>query len=112
MVGRTYNITKTIRQTLDVYPFLYAVIGMRFHSGVLACVHEVPFISISYGPKSMELVDELEIPHLMISPNELNVEIFRNIWHTLMENYDREKLNMISKHAFIRKDLIRHLETI
>lgn len=112
MVGKTYNITKTIQQTLDVYPFLYAVVGMRFHSWVLACVHEIPFISISYGPKSLELAQELEIPHLVISPDDLNFDIFQNIWHTLIDNYEREKRNMVSKHASIRADLIYHLETI
>lgn len=112
MAGRTYNITKTIQQTLDVYPFLYAVIGMRFHSGVLSCIHEIPFISISYGPKSLELAQELEIPHLIISPNELNFDIFQKIWHTLVDNYDREKRNMVSKHASIRQNLIQSLESV
>lgn len=111
-MGRTYNITKTIRQTLDVYPFLYAVVGMRFHSGVLACVHEIPYLAITYGPKSLELVEQLEIPHMVIEPNELNLENFKNIWHNLVENYDREKRNMVSKHISIKENLIHHLETI
>lgn len=32
MAGKTYNITGSIEQTLNIYPTLYAVIGMRFHS--------------------------------------------------------------------------------
>jgi polysaccharide pyruvyl transferase WcaK-like protein len=112
MAGKTYNITKTIQQTLDVYPFLHAVIGMRFHAGVLACIHEIPCIMISYGPKSLELAQELEIPHLVINPNELSFDIFQNMWHTCMDNYDREKRNMVSKHAFIRQNLIHSLESL
>jgi polysaccharide pyruvyl transferase WcaK-like protein len=48
MSGRKYNITKNITQTLDVYPFLYAIVGMRLHAGILACVHHIPYIPISY----------------------------------------------------------------
>lgn len=48
MVGKTYNRTQTIEQTLSVYPSLYAVVGMRLHAGILACVHEIPYLPISY----------------------------------------------------------------
>jgi polysaccharide pyruvyl transferase WcaK-like protein len=60
MAGRTYNVTKTIQQTLDIYPHLYASVAMRYHAGVLSCVHESPCIHISYGAKSDELIGILE----------------------------------------------------
>jgi Polysaccharide pyruvyl transferase len=56
MGDRPYNTTKNIKQTLDLYPFLHMVIGMRLHAGILACVHEIPYLPISYGPKTDELV--------------------------------------------------------
>ena len=59
MEQEPYKITKTMKETLDIYPSLYAVCGMRFHAGVLACVHEIPFIPFFYGTKGRELVRTL-----------------------------------------------------
>lgn len=85
---------------------------MRFHSTVLACVHEIPCIPIAYGPKNAELVKDLEIEHLSLEPNSLNFEIFQNMWHTLVNDYEKEQQNMARKHGEIRSRLITTLETL
>ena len=112
MAGRTYNVTNSIEQTLKIYPTLYAVIGMRFHSGILACVHEIPFIPISYSHKTMELIKDLELEHLMIRYMELRIAFFQTIWHNLVENYDKEAAHMRERKAMLRNELIQTLETL
>ena len=112
MTGRTYNTTHSIEQTLKVYPTLYAVIGMRFHSGILSCVHEIPFIPISYGHKTAELVKDLELEHMMIRSMELRIAFFQNIWHNLVNNYDKEVAHMKERKTIIRNDLVKMLETL
>jgi hypothetical protein len=112
MIGRTYNITKNITQTLDVFPFLYAVVGMRLHSGILACVHEIPFLPISYGLKTNELIKSLEIEHLAIQAEYLSLDFFMTKWNLLISNYQREHLRMGEKHKLFSKNLIDSLEKI
>jgi polysaccharide pyruvyl transferase WcaK-like protein len=112
MKWRTYNTSGTITQTLAIYPTLYAVIGMRFHAGVLACIHEIPFLAISYAPKTDELVKSLGIEHMTIPANELTVEKFENMWHTLISGYDREQKNLAERHYMIRETLKKTLETL
>jgi polysaccharide pyruvyl transferase WcaK-like protein len=112
MTGRTYNTTHTIDQTLKIYPTLYAVIGMRFHSGILACVHEIPYIPISYGHKTAELVKDLELEHMMIRSMELRIAFFQKIWHNLIDNYDKEVEHMRERKMNMRNDLVKLLETL
>jgi polysaccharide pyruvyl transferase WcaK-like protein len=112
MSGRTYNVTKTIDQTLNVFPFLYASIAMRFHAGVLSCVHESPCIHISYGPKTDELVNLLEGEHLTIRPNELSLAIFQKMWHNLTTRYDEEAARLQNRNSYVKKELRHSLETL
>lgn len=112
MAGRTYNTTHTLEQTLSIYPTLYAVIGMRFHSGILSCVHEIPFIPISYSHKTAELVKDLELEHMMIKSMELRIAFFSEIWQNLVKNYDKEVLHMRERKTMIRNELTKTLETL
>lgn len=112
MLGKSYNITKSIVQTLDVYPFLYAVIGMRLHAGILACVHEIPYLPISYWPKTDELINLLDIEHLALSASRLTLELFQSRWTNLLWNYEIEKIRMKEKHTEIRDGLYQKLETV
>lgn len=112
MIGKTYNTTKTIEQTLEIYPSLYAVIGMRLHAGILACVQEIPYIPISYGPKTDELIDMLEYDHLAITAKDLTLELFESRWQALMADYDRERTRMRESHVFFRDTLTKKLDSI
>lgn len=92
MAGKTYNTTGTIEQTLKVYPTLYAVIGMRFHSIVLAAASAIPYISISYGSKTAELLDLLQTPdEARLLPENCNFDAFKPKWTYLGDTYDRRK---------------------
>ncbi len=112
MVGKTYNTTKNITQTLDMYPFLHAVIGMRLHAGILACVHEIPYLPISYGPKTDELIDMLDIEHISIRAKEMTLELFLSRWDILVRDYDIEKLKMQESHKFYSATLTEKLKSI
>lgn len=112
MAGRTYNVTKTIDQTLNVFPFLYASIAMRYHAGVLSCVHESPCIHISYGPKTAELINSLEADHLALNPNSITLEKFEEMWHTLITHYEKECERLHDRNVFIKSDLRHRLETL
>lgn len=112
MAGRTYNVTKTIDQTLNVFPFLYASIAMRYHAGILSCVHETPCIHISYGPKTAELINLLDAEHLNISPYELSLPLFQTMWQNLIHRYDDECIRLRERNAYIKNELNHSLETL
>ncbi len=112
MLGKTYNTTKNITQTLDMIPFLYAMIGMRLHAGILACVHEIPYLPISYGPKTDDLIYTLGIEHLALIAKSITIEGFDSNWQSLVSNYDNEKMNMRDRHLSIRDQLIKTLRNI
>lgn len=113
MTGKTYHTTGTIEGTLKVYPTLYAVIGMRFHSLVLASAHGIPFLSISYGPKTKELLLLMDVPQeAQISTDHFHLESFKTHWKYLTENYSSRQMQIQKKHIEIRNDLILKLQTL
>jgi polysaccharide pyruvyl transferase WcaK-like protein len=72
---------------------------MRFHAGILSCVHEIPYIPLSYGSKTDEFVRALEIEKYAIRPNELSFELFTTIWHNFIADYANEKDRITQKHT-------------
>lgn len=112
MQGKKYNITNSIEQTLKLYPTLYAVIGMRLHAGILAVTHGLPFIMISYGPKTDEFVNLIDIKGYSLAPHELSFDTFQKLWQELEKHYDFLKANSIERRETIRADLIKKLRTL
>jgi polysaccharide pyruvyl transferase WcaK-like protein len=78
---------------------------MRLHAGILACVHHIPYIPISYGPKTDNLIKVMEIEELMIQSTELNMDYFEKKWNFLTENYVQLQTKMKEKHEFFHKNL-------
>ena len=112
MIGRTYNTTNTIEQTLKIYPTLYAVVGMRLHAGILACVHSIPLIMISYGSKTDEMVNLIDNKSYTLKPENLTLPLFQNLWEDLESHYDVHKASMLERYKTIRADLITKLRTL
>lgn len=113
MVGKTYHTTGTIEGTLNIYPTLYAVIGMRFHSLVLASAHDIPFLSLSYGPKTEELISLLDVPEdARLTPDDCNMESFKQHWKYLIQTYTVRKKQIHKRHTEICDDLILKLQTL
>ena len=95
MQGKKYNITNSIEQTLKLYHTLYAVIGMRLHSGILAITHGIPLIMISYGPKTDEFVNLVDVKGYSLPPHEFTFEIFQKLWQELENHYGFLKANLV-----------------
>ena len=105
MSGKTYNTTGTLEQTLKVYPSLYAVVGMRYHSAVLACIHSLPCIMVSYGPKTEELMNFLDNKGYTIHPEDLSLETFSKMWEDLERLYDSLEKNMTERYTTIHEEI-------
>ena len=112
MLGRTYNTTNTIEQTLKLYPTLYAVVGMRLHAGILACVHSLPLIMISYGPKTDEITNLIDNIWYTMKPEGVTVESFAKLWEDLEAHYESRRANMLERYQTIRADLVSKLRTL
>ncbi len=112
MTGRTYNRTNTIEQTLKIYPTLFAVVGMRLHAGILSCVHGLPLIMISYGPKTEEFVNLIGNKWYTINPENLTKDAFQKLLEDLEKNYDSLHANMLERYKTIRADLITKLRML
>lgn len=112
MQGKKYNITNSIEQTLKLYPTLYAVVGMRLHSGILAVTHGLPLIMVSYGPKTDEFVNLVDMKWYSLPPHELSLESFVKLWEDLEKHYEFMKSTAIERRETIRADLIKKLRTL
>lgn len=112
MTWRTYNTTNTIDQTLKLYPTLYAVVAMRLHAGILSCVHGLPFIMISYGPKTEEFIGLVGNKWYTISPEQVTLAEFQKIWEDLEQHYGFLHENMLERYKTIRAELITKLRTL
>lgn len=112
MTGRTYNTTNTIEQSLKIYPTLYAVVGMRLHAGILACVHSLPLIMISYGQKTEEMIGLIDNAGYTISPEKVSLETFAKLWEDLELHHDILRAKMLERYTTIRADLITKLRTL
>jgi polysaccharide pyruvyl transferase WcaK-like protein len=110
MGDRPYNTTKNIKQTLDLYPWLHMVIGMRLHAGILACVHEIPYLPISYGPKTDELVRLLGLSDIAIPRGGFTPEVCIQRWSLYEKNYTLYQETMRMRHREIRAELQAQLE--
>lgn len=112
MTGRTYNTTNTIEQSLKLYPTLYAVIGMRLHAGILACIHGLPLIMISYGQKTDEMVGLIDNTGYTLRPEEVSLESFVKLWDDLDKHHDTLTAKMIERYTTIHADIIKKLRTL
>ncbi len=112
MGQKAYKITKSLKKTLSLYPSLYAVCGMRFHAGVLACVHEVPFIPFFYGTKGRELVKTLWLERLAIDIRHLNLALFQEMWHTLESDYPNFQKQMVLTKNTLREHITETLKKL
>lgn len=102
-----YNlkITKSIEETLEYYPKLKFVVGMRFHSLILSVVHNIPFLALSYGNKTEELLKDLNYSY-QINPRTFEFENFIKIFEALESNENEAKFDLKAKYDTIKEILI------
>lgn len=111
MSGKEYAITTTLAETLEAYKTLSFLVGMRYHSGILAAAHSIPTIMVPYGPKSNELIKLLEIPE-HIESGFFTFEDFFQQWDSIVENAEARKIALKEKYDTIHSDLIKKLDDI
>ncbi len=111
MKDHTYAITFTLAESMEAYRSLSYMVGMRYHSGILAAAHGIPVLMVPYGPKSVELMRILEIPESIESGYFTHEEFFLH-WDSLVANYETRKFAIIQKYDTIHKELIKKLDEV
>lgn len=104
--AKKYNlwITRTIKETLSIYPNLKFVVWMRLHSLVLSTIFQIPFISINYWAKTDELLKQLDYNY-NISSKEFDFSSFVRLFEKLELEQTNVKLALKSKYDKIKKEL-------
>lgn len=105
--AKKYNlwITRTIKETLSIYPKLKFVIWMRLHSLILSTIFNVPFIALSYWHKTNELLKDLEYDYSIPSKDFIFADFVR-MFEKLESEENTVKLALKSKYDKIKEDLI------
>ena len=96
------TITKNLSETLEAYKSLDYVIGMRLHSLILAVVHAIPFVALSYETKTRELLTSLEYPYVLDVQNA-RLESFVELFESLMHEEKSVKFDLIAKNDTMRE---------
>ncbi|MDD2745804.1 MAG: polysaccharide pyruvyl transferase family protein [Candidatus Gracilibacteria bacterium] len=103
--------TKTMQETLDIYPTLDFVISMRLHANILSVVHGVPFYSISYGNKTRVLLQELELSFIQ-DAKQFQFSLFRTQFWQLIEAEGEAEFAIKAKYDTIREEISTSLESL
>lgn len=105
-ITKTYwiRVTKTIEETLEIYPNLNFVIGMRFHSMILSIIYNIPFIALSYWVKTQELLKEFSHENFSIDPKNFCFEDFIRKFEELEKQENEVKFALKSKYDIIKSD--------
>lgn len=86
----------TLYELLTEVSKSYAILGMRYHSLVLAIMNGVPFVAVAYDPKVKHLSRAVGMKCFEI--DELSSDEFRKAFKELLEN--REALSNMLKARF------------
>jgi polysaccharide pyruvyl transferase WcaK-like protein len=97
---------------MKLYPTLYAVIGMRLHAAILACVHGLPLLMISYGPKTDEIGHLIDNKGYTMTPETLTLESFVKLWEDMERYHESRQANMLERYKTIRAELVTKLRTL
>jgi len=103
--------TKTMQETLDLYPTLDFVISMRLHANILSVVHGIPFYSISYGNKTRVLLQELELSFIQ-DAKHFQFSLFRTQFWQLIEAEEDAEFAIKTKYDTIQKEITTSLESL
>lgn len=98
--GDIYNFNKAASywQMWFCVKFSTALIGLRFHSLVMAAALEKPMLSLGYAPKNGELMTKLGLNDYNLSINDLEPEKFWEVFKKFLAN-------LSSLEATVKKNL-------
>jgi len=105
--SKKYNlwITRTIKETLVLYPNLKFVIGMRLHSIILSIIFQIPFVALNYWLKTDELLRQLEYDY-NISSKDFDFPDFIKKFEKLEVEQNSVKLALKSKYDKMKQNLV------
>jgi polysaccharide pyruvyl transferase WcaK-like protein len=103
-------ITQNMQETLDLYPTLDFVIGMRLHANILAVAHGIPFYTISYGNKTRAILQDLELSFIQDARN-FQFSAFRTQFWQLMESQEDAEFAIGAKSDILRSDISISLDS-
>lgn len=77
------------------------LVGMRFHSLLLATAHGVPFVGLSYDPKCRRYLDAIDHPH-RVELTELDAAELRSVVDTVLGRAaaERRRLEDVAAREF------------
>lgn len=93
--------TQTIEQTLEWYRKCHMIISMRLHSMILAIDHHAPFIGISYGQKTQELLKELDWKYSY--QHDVTEEALLAAISEIESNYINLQKTLSEKHTYFQQ---------
>lgn len=100
--------TKDMRETLEIYKELEAVIGMRLHSLILSFVHAIPFFALSYGKKTDEFIRGINYGY-SLAARIFDIDIFKKRFLELEKEKNEQKFALSTKNDTIKREI--HITT-
>ncbi len=80
------------------------IIGMRYHSILLAIKYDIPFIAINYWDKVRNLVEEIGLSELLIEPGDLSFQRLDALFKGVISQYEQISSKIaINKIAFYNR---------
>jgi polysaccharide pyruvyl transferase WcaK-like protein len=77
---------------------------MRFHSMILSIINNIPFLAISYGQKTQELLKDFEYEYAL-NPKKFNFEDFIHTFESLEKSNNEAKFALKAKYDTIRSNI-------
>ena len=102
--GNTVFITRSLEETRKIYRTLDMIIAMRLHAGILAVTHALPFLMLSYGPKT-ESFSHMIDPRVYLDAKNFSLWEFKKKFLWLETERSTIKFALQSKSAMIATDI-------
>lgn len=96
----------SLNNYLDVYKDLDFVVGMRFHSLVLAAMHSIPFLGIIHDNKIKDICDVFEMDSINVEKINFD-ELYKKTENMLVKEINFTTLERMQKNAMKNFDFIK-----
>jgi polysaccharide pyruvyl transferase WcaK-like protein len=90
-----------MKDTLDAYPYLSAVITMRLHANILSFAHEIPFFALSYSTKTDAILHDINHED-MLACATFHADVFQKKFSAFREALPERKLALQEKNTIMK----------
>ena len=80
---------------------------MRFHSLILSAIFDIPFLAISYGQKTEELLKDFSYEY-KLNPKTFEFEEFIKVFESLEKDTDSAKFALKTKKDIIKSEILNN----